>query len=184
MAVQAQITIAMVENDQQTGATQPVGENHATAVHGTYLSTGRCTDQHAIPLSTSVAAARGSIACYQSAIYRPRQFAACTGERPAVDGAGTDQRAAGRSACRVTRARLLCGQGTLACLLGFARLARQGFFDGLQYAAQLGLFLLARLESLIAAGEVAVELGQRLLAFLTGFGELRVTLIQFGLLRL
>ena len=186
MAIQAQITVAMVENDQQTGATQPVGEYHATTMHGAYLTASGRTDQHAIPLSTSVAAARGSVACYQSAIDRPRQLAACAGERPAVDSTRCHQRAAWLAGLLAWPS-LLCllrGQGALARLFGLARLAGQGFFDGLQYATEFGLFLLARLESLITGGEVAVELGQGLLAFLARFGELGVALIQARFLRL
>ena len=79
---------------------------------------------------------------------------------------------------------LLSGQCALARFLGLARLAGQGLLDGLEYAAQFGLFLLACLEPLIAAGEVAIELGQRLLALLARLGELGVAFIQACLLRL
>src|SRR5690606_15867935 len=155
--------------------------NHSAAMHRTHLAASRGADQHAIPLSTSVAAARGSVACHQSAIDRPWQLAASTGERAAVDGTAGHQRAAWL-AVGARLLRLLGSQRALACLFGLARLAGQGFLDGLEYAPQFGLLLLARLEALVTTGEVAVELGQCLLALLAHLGELGVTFIQVRLL--
>ncbi|MCY1172433.1 hypothetical protein D9M73_125680 [compost metagenome] len=59
---------------------------------------------------------------------------------------------------------LLSQQGFLAGLLGFARLAGQGFLDSLEHLAEFGLVLLAGLEFLVAVFHVVVELGQHLLA--------------------
>src|SRR3990167_10869096 len=50
VTIKTQKTVAMVENHQQPGATQPVGEYHATAMHGVHLAAGGGADHHAIPL--------------------------------------------------------------------------------------------------------------------------------------
>ena len=88
MAVQAQIAIAVVEDHQQSGAAQPIGEYHPTAMHRAYLGADSGTDQHAVPFGSSVAATRSAVAGDQASIHRPGQLALGAGERAAVTGAG------------------------------------------------------------------------------------------------
>ena len=72
-------------------------------MHGAHLATGAGADQHTVPLSTSVIAARGSVTRHQAAIDRPGQFATGLGERAAITGASTDQWAtAGRAGAGLT----------------------------------------------------------------------------------
>ena len=74
------------------------------------------------------------------------------------------------------------GQFALARLFSFPRLACKGFFNGLEYALQLRLLLLACFELLVATGQVFIEFGQRQLALLTDFGQLRPPLFEAVLL--
>ncbi|MNN56815.1 hypothetical protein D3C81_1717690 [compost metagenome] len=75
MAVQAQVTITMVENDQKSSTAQPVGEYHAPAVHGAYLGAGVGADHHAVPLGPGIAASGFTETCQQSTIDGPGKFA-------------------------------------------------------------------------------------------------------------
>src|SRR5690606_28813965 len=89
MPVQAQIAVAVVENYQQSGAAQPVGEHHATTMHGAYLGADSGADQDAVPFGSSVAAARSAVAGDQTSIDRPGQLALGIGKRAAEARAGT-----------------------------------------------------------------------------------------------
>ncbi|MNG05287.1 hypothetical protein D3C84_884700 [compost metagenome] len=74
VAVQTQITVAVVENDQQARATQPVGKHHATTVDSMYLAAGRSADHHTIPLGPGIVTPTFAEACQQSTINRPGKF--------------------------------------------------------------------------------------------------------------
>jgi hypothetical protein len=66
----------MVEDHQQSGTAQPVGEHHATTVYGTHRTAGRRADHHAIPLGPGIVASAFTVARQQSTIDRPGKFAA------------------------------------------------------------------------------------------------------------
>ncbi|MCY1435895.1 hypothetical protein D9M71_520050 [compost metagenome] len=195
----------MVENDQKPGTAQPVGEHHAPAVHGTDLGARVGADHYPVPFGTGIAAASITEACQQSTIDWPRKFSlrgrkcaavacAVAGNHRAQGGAGLFrrlQRFAGFFAGRgggqgfllAALFRFLLGQqGLLACFFGLAGLAGQGFLDGLEDFAQVGLVLFAGLQLLVAVFHVAVELGQHLLALAAlGFQGL-ATAVEVGAL--
>src|SRR5512139_3049786 len=49
VAVQAHVAVAMVQDEQQPEAAQPLRERDAAAVDRPHLGTGRCGDQDAVP---------------------------------------------------------------------------------------------------------------------------------------
>ena len=77
---------------------------------------------------------------------------------------------------------LLRNQGFLSCLFGFAGLAGERFFDGLEDFSQIGLILLASLQFLVAVLDVGIELGQDLLALCTHLVELGALGVQAAFL--
>src|SRR5690606_22545723 len=96
MTVEAQITVAVIEDHQQPGAAQPVGEYHPSAVYGAHLGAQVGADQYPVPLGSSVAAARSAVACDQTSVDGPGQFPLGVGERPAEVAAGAGNKRAGR----------------------------------------------------------------------------------------
>ena len=84
MAVQTQIPVTMVENQQQAGATQPVGENYPAAMHRMHLRALPGTDQQTIPLEPGVGAPLAAEAGPDGAADRQRQFALGLGEGQAA----------------------------------------------------------------------------------------------------
>ena len=77
---------------------------------------------------------------------------------------------------------LLGDQRFLARFFGLTCLAGQGFFDGFEDFAQVGLVLLAGLELGVAGLHVVVELGQGLLAFLAYLLQLIALGVEGGFL--
>ncbi|MNI91979.1 hypothetical protein D3C73_1497130 [compost metagenome] len=76
MTVKTQKTVAMIQDHQQAGASQPVGEHHAAAVYGMHLAAGGGADHHAIPFGARVVATGFAETCQQSTINWPWKFAA------------------------------------------------------------------------------------------------------------
>ena len=83
VSVKAQVTVAVIEDHQQAGTAQPVGEHHPAAMHGTDLGAGIGADQYAVPLGSSIAAAWSAVAGDETSVHRPGQFTFGLGERPA-----------------------------------------------------------------------------------------------------
>lgn len=77
---------------------------------------------------------------------------------------------------------LLGDQRFLPRFLGLTCLAGQGFLDGFEDFAQVGLVLLAGLQLGVAGFYVVIELGQGLLAFLADFVQLVALRVEGGLL--
>ncbi|MNM79497.1 hypothetical protein D3C81_914300 [compost metagenome] len=65
---------------------------------------------------------------------------------------------------------------------GFTGLTGEGFLDGLEDLAQVGLVLLASLQLLVTGLDVVVQLGQHLLAFGADFFQLLALGIEVALL--
>ncbi|MNH42919.1 hypothetical protein D3C79_1047140 [compost metagenome] len=76
MTIKTQETVAVVEDHQQPGASQPVGKHYATTMHRMHGAAGRRADHHAIPLGPGIVATAFTVARQQSTIDRPGKFAA------------------------------------------------------------------------------------------------------------
>lgn len=87
MAIKAEVAATVVEDDQQAGSAQPVGEYHASAVHRADGAAGARRNQYAVPFRPRIVAALAAEARHDAAIHRPRQLAAGRAERAAVDRA-------------------------------------------------------------------------------------------------
>lgn len=189
MPIQGEITVAMVENDQKPGTTQPVGEHHSSAMHCMYLASGCGADHDAVPFGSLVITAGFTETRKQSTINRPWKFSPGLCKRSAVGNSGTGNDCAGgfdrATRCGFISAFTAAGavvagdglsfaltflfglasgdQRLLASLFSFTCLSGQGFFDGLENLGQVGLILLTGLQFLIAGLVVLIQLGQCLL---------------------
>ncbi|MNN94324.1 hypothetical protein D3C81_2129260 [compost metagenome] len=76
MTIKTQKTVAVVEDHQQPGTSQPVGKHYATTMHRMYGAAGRRADHHAVPLGPGIVAAAFTETCQQSTVDRPWKFAA------------------------------------------------------------------------------------------------------------
>ena len=57
MAIKAEVAATVVEDDQQAGSAQPVGEYHASAVHRANGAAGARRNQYAVPFRPRIVAA-------------------------------------------------------------------------------------------------------------------------------
>ena len=57
MAIKAEVAATVVEDDQQAGSAQPVGEYHASAVHRADGAAGARRNQYAVPFRLRIVAA-------------------------------------------------------------------------------------------------------------------------------
>ena len=76
VTVKTQKTVAVVEDHQQPGTSQPIGKHHAAAVNGMHLAAGGGADHHAVPFGAGIVATAFTEARQQSTINRPWKFAA------------------------------------------------------------------------------------------------------------
>ena len=166
----AQVTVAVIEDHQQAGTAQPVGEHHPAAMHGTDLGAGTGADQYAVPRFER----RRRVECRSGRrdVRPPARAVYLWPGRTARQSCHRRWIPAGRSArnCRWAGLLLLLltlafgKQFALTSLLGLACLTGQRLFDGLEHPLELRLFLAASLQPLLSAGQVAVQQCQCLLA--------------------
>ena len=153
----------MIEDHQQAGTAQPVGEHHPAAMHGTDTGAGIGADQYAVPLCSSIAAAWSAVAGDETSVHR--QGGLPLAGRTARQSCHRRWIPAGHSArsCRWACLLLLLltlafgKQFALTSLLGLACLTGQRLFDGLEHPLELRLFTAASLQPLLSAGQVAVQ---------------------------
>src|SRR5690606_6334692 len=84
MSVQAEITVAMDQDEQQPRAAQPVGKDHPAPMHRLHPRPRSGCDQQAIPLQPPIAATLAAETRAYRAAYRQRQLAPGLGKRHAA----------------------------------------------------------------------------------------------------
>src|SRR5688572_8562373 len=74
VAIEAHVAAAVVDDDEQAQALQPVGERDAAAVNGPHRRARRRFQQHAVPLD-GPGAARLAVVTREASLYGPRELA-------------------------------------------------------------------------------------------------------------